>query len=67
MNITKNLKKNKIMKEIGLSVISYKELYLFSKTKFKDSLINVYRFLTNQDTELLNSEKFSIFLFLMIY
>ena len=54
--------KNKILKELGLTTVSYKELYLFSKTRFRDSILDVYRFLTNQDTEPLTITKISNFL-----
>jgi len=54
--------KNKILKEFGLSTISYNEVYLFSKIPLQDSLLDVYRFLTNQDTEPLTIDKFSNFL-----
>ena len=54
--------KNKILKELGLTTVSYKELYLFSKCRLQDSLLDIYRFLTNQDTELLTTDKFSNFL-----
>lgn len=54
--------KNKILKELGLTKVSYKELYLFTKNTFQDSLLNVYRFLTNQDTEILTVDKIKIFL-----
>lgn len=54
--------KNKILKELGLTTVSYKELYLFSKCRLQDSLLDIYRFLTNQDTELLTADKFSNFL-----
>ena len=54
--------KNKIIKELGVSSVSYKEIYLFSKCRLQDSLLDIYRFLTNQDTELLTADKFSNFL-----
>jgi hypothetical protein len=54
--------KNKILKEFGLSTISYNEVYLFSKIPLQDSILDVYRFLTNQDTEPLTIDKFSNFL-----